>query len=336
MFMQPRRVLALSNPLIRTMTTSARDAQIFKLPDGRTLGFAEYGAPDGYPLFYFHGYPSSRLEAGPLESIARRYGFRVLALDRPGFGLSSPQPRHQFRDWPEDVRAFARGMDIHRFAVLGLSGGGPFALACARFLPPEMLTGVGLFASGPHWAAGRHHMTWIRRVLSQWSVYAPSSLVVAMDMLVGFWKWIISTNFVTKRLDRWLESAKEKKKKGENLIEDEHVAGWLEDRPVAEKREALTQILLQEPFRQGSRATVHEAVLLSAQDWGFKLEDVDFNEVKIWHGAKDVNAPIAAIRYIAERLPHCTLHEFPDDTHYTMWKYLEGVLKELVPKEKEV
>lgn len=64
--------------------------QTFKLPDGRVLGFAEYGSPDGKALLYFHGYPSSRLEGKPVDDMARRRGLRFIAIDRPGFGLSSP------------------------------------------------------------------------------------------------------------------------------------------------------------------------------------------------------------------------------------------------------
>lgn len=60
------------------MATTSRENQTFKLPDGRVLGFAEYGNPDGVPLLYFHGYPCCRLEGGPAAALASRYGFRSL------------------------------------------------------------------------------------------------------------------------------------------------------------------------------------------------------------------------------------------------------------------
>ncbi|KAG7101183.1 hypothetical protein HYQ44_020447 [Verticillium longisporum] len=133
----------------RSFATTLADmhCQEFTLPDGRTLGFAEYGDPRGQPLLYFHGFPSSRLEASVMDDMARQRKIRLLALDRPGFGRSSTQPGQQILDWPTDVVAFATGQNIDRFAVMGASGGGPYALACARALPREMLTGVGLFAS---------------------------------------------------------------------------------------------------------------------------------------------------------------------------------------------
>jgi pimeloyl-ACP methyl ester carboxylesterase len=86
-----------------------RHQQTYPLPDGRTLRFAEYGHEQGAPLFYFHGWPSSRIEFSGLhgEEIARRLRLRVYAVDRPGFGLSSYQTRHRFTDWPRDIACLA-------------------------------------------------------------------------------------------------------------------------------------------------------------------------------------------------------------------------------------
>ena len=82
-----------------------RTINTFQLTDGRKLGYAEYGSPNGNPLFYFHGWPSSRIEFGGMDgdAIAAKLALRVIAIDRPGFGLSCYQPRHRFTDWPRDV-----------------------------------------------------------------------------------------------------------------------------------------------------------------------------------------------------------------------------------------
>lgn len=296
-----------------------RHDQTLRLPDGRLLGFAEYGSSTGKPLLYFHGYPSSRLEAGPIDAMAQRLGIRILALDRPGFGLSSPLPQSQIRDWPLDVQAFASEMKLSKFAVMGLSGGGPFALACAKELPQEMLTGVGLFASAPPWAAGRHHMSLSRRILSWMSFNWPSGLKIAANVCLKALGWLTSTNFVTSRIDGWLSR---QKPQNQDATQPE--------RPVAERRENLFRLLFKEPFVQGSDAAAHETLLLSSNDWGFRLEDVSYDKVLIWHGVKDANAPIVMMRYLADKLPHCELYELPDDTHYTMFKHLEDALAKLV------
>ena len=88
-------------------------------------------------------------------------------------------------------------------------------------------------------------------------------------------------------------------------------------------------MLFNEPFAQGSDVFVLEARLLSAPDWGFRLEDVDCGPVRIWHGAEDANAPIAGIRYLADRLPGSVLCEFEGDTHFTMFGHLDRALGEM-------
>jgi pimeloyl-ACP methyl ester carboxylesterase len=77
--------------------------KIFRLENGRLVGYAVYGDPDGRPVFYFHGFPGSRLEARLADQVAARLGIRLIALDRPGFGLSDFNPRRTILEWPDDV-----------------------------------------------------------------------------------------------------------------------------------------------------------------------------------------------------------------------------------------
>ena len=116
-----------------------------RLPDGRTLGYAETGDPQGTPVLHFHGSPSCRLDATAPEfdAIAERLGVRVLALDRPGVGLSDPKPNRTILDWPADVLGFAEAVGLSRFSALGVSGGAPYAAACALRIP-HRLRSVGI------------------------------------------------------------------------------------------------------------------------------------------------------------------------------------------------
>ncbi|KAJ5827016.1 hypothetical protein N7447_003779 [Penicillium robsamsonii] len=100
-----------------------------RLPDGRTLGYAKYGRETGYPLMFIHGYPQCRFEASALDHIFRQRGIRVIAPERPGFGLSTVQPNRRIMDWPADVQELAHHLSLSRFAIMGSSGGGPYALA---------------------------------------------------------------------------------------------------------------------------------------------------------------------------------------------------------------
>ncbi|RGP79310.1 hypothetical protein FLONG3_2539 [Fusarium longipes] len=310
---------SMAPSLQRYITTSSRTHQTFHLSDGRQLGFAEYGNPNGKPVFYFHGFPSSRLEAQPVDDMAQRCGVRLIALDRPGFGISSPNPDYRIVDWPKDVLELAQAKKITRFSVFGLSGGGPFALACAYALPKRAVISVGLFASAPHWAAGVQHVDISRRILSFCARNCPALLGGLLNVLHRSIRWLVLTRPAIRRIGKWLEAqdARQKSETGNK-------------KSPAERVEDLVKMLLDEPFRQGASGTVHEARLLTSKDWGFKLEDVDHDKILIWHGVKDTNAPISMIRYMAKHIPNCELTEFEEDTHYTMYKHIEPALRSLV------
>ena len=113
------------------------------LPDGRCLAYAEYADADGAPVILFHGLPGSRLSWGMLPGSPFPPGLRIIAPDRPGYGGSEPKPGRTLLEWADDVRALADALELERFAVVGVSGGGPGALACA-FRMPERLTSVGV------------------------------------------------------------------------------------------------------------------------------------------------------------------------------------------------
>lgn len=113
------------------------------LPDGRTLAYAEFGQADGYPVLYFHGAPSSRLE--PLligDEAFVRLGLRVIAPDRPGIGGSDFQRGRGFSHWPSDVVSLADALGLGQFALLGNSGGGPYVAVCAARIPNRIRAAV--------------------------------------------------------------------------------------------------------------------------------------------------------------------------------------------------
>ncbi|KAK6343701.1 hypothetical protein TWF730_011291 [Orbilia blumenaviensis] len=310
------------------------ESQTFSLPDGRTMGFAEYGHPTGFPLFAFHGFPSSRIECYPLDRLAYNLNVKIYSLERPGFGISTFQEGRKITDYPSDVLAFANGMGIRRFSIMGASGGGPYAIACARFLPKEVMAGVCVFAGGPPWQAGRQYMQWWAR----WSEWlrrtSPRVFTMLSNGIMRLVNWVIGTQWATKRLDKFLEN--EHKKKAEREVptpEDELGYRHDEGLTTAQRRERILGLVWNEAFRQGTRAFVHEIRLLSDLSWGFNFEDVDY-PIKIYHGKKDINAPIEMIRWMAERLPNATLTEF-DDTHFTMAGKIRQAIEEAVPEDRE-
>ena len=311
--------LQTTSASLSTSASSPQTDHTISLPDGRFLGYAEYGVATGSPLLFFHGFPSSRLEASGLDRILRRRNLRVIAPDRPGFGLSSFQADRRITDWPADVQKLTQHLGLSKFAILGGSGGGPYALACASALPREKLSAVGLMAAAGPWVSGIQDVPWSSWLTSLAAVYTPSGLRVATDGIVWLSRRVVATELIAKRIDAWLQSL-------------EKEADEEDDLTIEERRERLLRIAF-EGFAQGARGMVQEAQLLTG-DWGFRLEDVQFEKIQLWHGTLDQQSPIRMARYIAERLPHAELREFDGVDHFKMASHLEEIFSELIPDEK--
>jgi alpha-beta hydrolase superfamily lysophospholipase len=88
------------------------------LPDGRKLGYAQYGSPTGRAILYQHGFPGSRIEAAQLHDLSTELGFRIIAIDRPGHGWSSPHPCSKLLDWPKDVERLTEHLELESYSVL--------------------------------------------------------------------------------------------------------------------------------------------------------------------------------------------------------------------------
>ncbi|EON65780.1 hypothetical protein W97_05019 [Coniosporium apollinis CBS 100218] len=300
---------------IRTLSTASRESQTLSLPDGRTLGFAEYGSSTGTPVFFFHGLPGSRLEGGDWDSAAQKLNARIIAPDRPGMGLSSFQPRRRLLDWPADVHQLAHHLGLKRYHVMGGSGGGPYALACAKVLPRETLRAIGVVAGlGPR-EAGYAGISLSRRLA--WNFLAR---VPGIARLEANWKLVPAAQNPDREVFAklgWDDFVLKLKAKDRAVFEDKEV------------RELSVEIL-REAFKPGSEGYAMEAKLL-AKPWGYDLRDVVSNRVLLWYGTEDEHTPLQMGRYMAERLPNAVLKEYPGDTHFTIFfRHAEEILRDLI------
>ncbi|KXG48949.1 uncharacterized protein PGRI_028190 [Penicillium griseofulvum] len=285
-----------------------------RLKDGRTLGYAEYGSETGFPLMFMHGYPQCRLEASAIEHIFHQRGIRVIAPERPGFGLSTVQPDRRIMDWPADVQALAHHLGLSRFAIMGGSGGGPYALACARGLPQDMMSAVGIFAGAGNWSAGAHHMPWIYRASMLAAEYWPAGLRGSLNFVVWMLRKGLNTKMATRRVNDYLLKD-----------QDQH------EESVEERRAKLLRVLF-EPFAQGAGPAAYEAKLLS-QDWDIEFGDITYNNLYIWHAAKDWNSPLPMTEYYVKLLSNSpSFKVFEDDTHFTIHRHMDEILSELIPE----
>ena len=271
----------------------SRINQRYRLPDGRLLGYNEYGPGDGKPLFYFHGTPSSRIEWQMVasEQLATQLHLRVIAMDRPGMGLSDFQPGRRLSDWPTDVAALAGGLGIDRFAVLGYSGGGPYAAVCALAIP-ERLTAVGLVSSvGPFREPG----------LTQGINPASRQFFDLCRDKPGQGRLML-------RIMGLMAGAAPRR-----LIA-QSVAALPEPDQVVLTRPRIQQGYLQtlrEALRHGPRGAQHDTALMVGP-WEFQPQQITIT-VHLWHGEADRDAPIAMGRYLAATIPKCDAVFSPDD-----------------------
>jgi len=270
--------------------------QTMQLPDGRTLGFAEYGSVEGTVLVYCQGYPGSRLEAAALSAHAAQAHVRVIGLDRPGFGRSSFQERRSLLDWPNDLVALTARLGIDRFTVLGVSGGAPYALACAYQIPERLIScgivsGIGPLKLG---TAGMSRQNRLVLFLAHRSPWLLTPLLRATAR--SFRDEEQARKAVTKAMRRMVKPDREAL-----------LAHGLVDQLAASARET---------YHQGVRGAVYEGRLYG-HDWGFRLEDIAFRPLYLWHGARDTNVPIAMARGMAGKLAGCTATYYPDEGHFS-------------------
>jgi pimeloyl-ACP methyl ester carboxylesterase len=137
------------------------DEDRLELPDGRTVGFADLGTDDQLAVLWCHGGPGSRLEPEGLAAGAGRdAGLRMIGIDRPGYGHSTPVPGRSIADWVPDGLAVADHLGIDRFVAVGVSTGGAYALALASMAPDRVQGVVACCAlTDMRWAEGKAMMS---------------------------------------------------------------------------------------------------------------------------------------------------------------------------------
>ena len=270
-----------------------------RLSDGRRLGYADYGDPAGVPVLHFHGTPDSRLE-GTLPIVAEtasQLGVRLVLPDRPGIGLSDFKPGRTILDWPEDVLALAGALGFERFAVMGLSGGGPYAAACAWKIP-QRITRVGIISG-----------------------VAPLEMPGAMDFLSK------TSDGQAVRLGAkapWLlrlvlaYTVFQFRRDPEKLVAQTAAEVSPPDQAALRRREVAETVIRMTAgaFQQGARGAAWDYTLFS-RPWGFSLGDIRL-PVFLWHGEDDWVCPVAMGRYVAENILGCTARFVPGEGHISL------------------
>ncbi|KZS74753.1 alpha/beta hydrolase [Mycobacterium kansasii] len=279
-------VVAIARPKIEGNIAVGEDRQI---------GFAEFGAPQGRAVFWLHGTPGARRQI-PTEArvYAEHHNVRLIGVDRPGIGSSTPHQYETISAFADDMRTIADTLGIEKMAVVGLSGGGPYTLACAAGLPDKVVA-AGVLGGvapthGPDAISGG--------VMNLGARVAPllklggSPLRLSASLLIRAARPVASPALdvyalLSPQADRHL------------LARPEFKAMFLDDLLNGSRKQ------LAAPFAD---------VIVFARDWGFRLEEVTV-PVRWWHGDHDHIIPFSHGEHVVSRLPNAELFHLPGESH---------------------
>ena len=266
---------------------------ILTLPDGRLLGYREFGDPAGAPVIALHGTPGSRFKYASSHGAAAAYGLRLIALDRWGYGLSSAKPDARLADFGTDVAALADALRLDRVAVTGVSGGAPFAVATAAALKDRvsalaLVSPVGILVG----QGGRAALSPFHTVCFRILPHLPGAVPAVFHAY----------------------------RAGLALAPDAAMAVVMSRSPAADRvaiQDDATRARLIETFRTGLAPGVAGPttdMALFAKPWALALADITAS-ARVWMGLDDRNVPLTAVRALVSALPRCDCVDLPDAGH---------------------
>jgi pimeloyl-ACP methyl ester carboxylesterase len=263
-------------------------------------------------VVWFHGTPGARKQFPPdAHALAVERRIRLIGLERPGTGLSSRYKYHRMIDWADDVSAFADALELERFAVIGLSGGGPYVLAACHGLPDRIVGGAVLGGIGP--TRGPETAPGYTRLLP---ILEPVLSVVSLPL--------------AEVLTLLLRPVRKVASQGYDLYANALAAP--SDRAVLRDPEMKAAFLydLTTALDVGLRAPISDLILF-ARDWGFSLRDIRV-PVKIWHGDADAIVPLSHGEFMAALIPDAELVVTPGGGHFAGYVVAEDVFDWIVEK----
>ncbi len=264
------------------------------LPDGRRVSYAEFGQRDGLPVLAIHGTPGSRFMFSLADAAARERGLRILAPDRPGYGRSDWRRNHSLLGLAGDFVTFADRLEIDRFAIIGVSGGGPYAIATASLIPDRVALLALVSPVGPVAECRRQvRMSRMHRLIFTRMGRMPPACAMFFWSLRNVVRW--SPGLAYRVLKKRVAPA---------------------DRDILSRAEvkANLQQAIREGLKPGIKGALQDLRLFCAP-WGLPLAEIDVPAV-VWQGSDDTIVPPNAAYHLAAQLPHCRLDVIQEAGHY--------------------
>jgi pimeloyl-ACP methyl ester carboxylesterase len=283
---------------------------VVKTGDGRRLSVEVTGDAGGSPVFLLHGTPGSRLGPRPRSLLLHRLGVRLISFDRPGYGGSDRLPGRRVADAAMDVAAIADAFGLDHFAVVGRSGGGPHALACAALLPERVSRAAVLVSLAPREADG---LDWFGGMADS-NVDAYAGPEGRIDRVVA----------------RLAETADSVRDDPASLIAGLYAEMTDDDRRVV--ADAGIRLGLMRAYAEALRESPYgwiDDVKAFRTEWGFDPATVSV-PVLLWHGERDMFSPVSHSRWLGARIPDAMVVVKSDAAHFDALSVLPDVLQWLI------
>lgn len=267
----------------------------FRLGDGRTLGYAEFGPASGRPILWFHGTPGACQQIAPAARLASwDRDVRLIGVERPGIGSSTPHSYGAVVDFADDIRQLTEAMGLPRFGIAGLSGGGPYTLACAHEMPNRVVAAAilgGVAPSlGPEAPEGG--------AVSITPTVGPALGTLARPLGIGMRGFVqVMRPLADPATDLFLQ-----------LLPPG-------DREVF--ADPATRRMFHQDLIHGSRSHMEALFLdvaLFGKPWGFSVRDVRV-PVHLFYGDADNVVPVQHGEHLASLLPHARFQRRRDEGH---------------------
>ncbi len=284
-------------------------SKVLQLEKGTHVAVNEYGDPAGAPVFFCHGWPSSRTMAELTDDAGRELGLRILSPDRPGINESALQPGRTLLDWPPLLGALADQLGIGEFRILGISGGAPYALVSAWAMPARVRA-VAVVSGAP-----------------------PISELKEHDGLLPLYRWLLAVYRRRPELLRFL--AKVARPFAVRRMPPRIRPMFLKLLQPCDASVLRDARAFEACFESARRAWLPTAEGLMidgeiyARPWGFALEEVAV-PVRVWHGKKDRSFSFHLAEQVAARLPEAKLRLVENAGHYSLpIRYMQEILSDL-------
>src|SRR2546423_3123228 len=284
--------------------------QMLDLASGATIAVSEYGDPRGAPIFFCHGWPSSRTMAELAHDAGRDLDARIISPDRPGIRDSQFQAKRRLTDWPAILSEIADRLGIDRFRILAISGGAPYAYA-SGWMTPERVDKIAIVSGAPPLDALQDldGLLPIHRRMLQLRQSRPGLLKVLFHL---------ARPFVAMRMPIRLRPL---------------LLKFLQPCDANFLRESRSFDICFESARQAWRSSAAGVMVdadIYATPWGFPLEEVRA-PITLWHGTKDRTFAPRLAENVAARLPNCEFHLVEGAGHYSLpIRYIREILADLM------